>query len=124
MNLFKTFRDDIVASLAWLADQGKLPTGLDYSKVTAEPPREAAHGDVSTNAAMVLAKAAGMKPRDIAELLATELKSLPSVVAAEVAGPGFLNLRLADGYWYAQLADLLEAGTAYGDSDLGAGTRV
>lgn len=124
MNLFKTFRDDVVAALAWLADQGKLPAGLDYSKVTAEPPREAAHGDVSTNAGMVLAKAAGMKPRDIADLLAAELKSQPSVVSAEVAGPGFLNLRLADGFWHAQLADLLRSGTAYGDSDLGRGRKI
>ncbi len=124
MNLFKTFRDDIVAALAWLADQGKLPSGLDYSKVTAEPPREAAHGDVSTNAGMVLAKAAGLKPRDIADMLAVELRSLPMVTAAEVAGPGFLNLRLSDGFWYAQLADLLRSGTAYGDSDLGRGVKV
>ncbi|PKU23674.1 arginine--tRNA ligase [Telmatospirillum siberiense] len=124
MNLFKTFRDDIVAALVWLADQGKLPAGLDYSKVTAEPPREAAHGDVSTNAGMVLAKPAGMKPRDIAEMLAVELRSLPSVVGTEVAGPGFLNLRLADDFWYAQLSDLLRSGTAYGDSDLGRGVKI
>jgi arginyl-tRNA synthetase len=124
MNLFKSFRNDVVTALAWLADQGKLPTGLDCSKVTAEPPREAAHGDVSTNAAMVLAKAAGMKPRDIAKLLAAELRSLPVVVSAEVAGPGFLNLRLADGFWYEQLADLLRSGTSYGDSDLGFGQKV
>jgi arginyl-tRNA synthetase len=124
MNLFKTFRDDIVASLIRLADQGKLPPGLDYSKVTAEPPREAAHGDVSTNAGMVLAKAAGMKPRDIADMLAAELINLPAVVAAEVAGPGFLNLRLSDEFWYVQMADLLRSGTAYGDSDLGRGVKV
>ncbi len=124
MNLFKTFRDDIIAALARLAEQGRLPAGLDTSKVTAEPPREAAHGDISTNAAMVLSKAAGMKPRDIAELLAAELRALPSVTSAEIAGPGFLNLRLADSIWYAQMADLLRAGTAYGNSDLGHGKKV
>ncbi|MDR3435988.1 arginine--tRNA ligase [Telmatospirillum sp.] len=124
MNLFKTFRNDIVTALAWLADQGKLPGNLDFSKVTAEPPREAAHGDVSTNAAMVLAKVAGMKPRDIAEMLAVELRSLPAVTSAEVAGPGFLNLHLTDSFWQEQLADLLRSGTSYGDSDLGHGVKV
>ena len=124
MNLFKTFREDIVAALTRLAEQGRLPAGLDTSKVTAEPPREAAHGDISTNAAMVLSKAAGMKPRDIAELLAGELRALPAVVSAEIAGPGFLNLRLADSVWYAQMADLLRQGAAYGDSDMGQGLKV
>ncbi|MTJ80389.1 MAG: arginine--tRNA ligase [Telmatospirillum sp.] len=124
MNLFKSFRTDIVTALARLAEEGRLPANLDFSKVTAEPPREASHGDVSTNAAMVLAKAAGMKPRDIAEMLAAELRGLPAVVGAEVAGPGFLNLRLADRFWHDQLADLLRSGTSYGDSDLGHGVRV
>ncbi len=124
MNLFKLFRDDIIAALERLSTQGKLPAGLDTSKITAEPPRDAAHGDISTNAAMVLAKAAGMKPRDIAALLAAELTALPAVTSAEVAGPGFLNLRLSDGFWYGQLADVLGSGVAYGDSDLGRGARV
>ena len=124
MNLFNQFREDIVAALGRLADQGRLPAGLDLSKVTAEPPREASHGDISTNAAMVLAKAAACKPRDIADLLAAELQALPAVVTAEVAGPGFLNLRLADSFWYAQMADLLASGTAYGDADLGRGAKV
>ncbi len=124
MNLFKTFRDDIITALERLSAEGKLPAGLDTSKVTAEPPRDPAHGDLSTNAAMVLAKAAGMKPRDIAELLAAELRRLPAVTAAEAAGPGFLNLRLGESFWYEQLADILRSGTAYGDSDLGHGVKV
>ncbi|HVI51728.1 MAG TPA: arginine--tRNA ligase [Candidatus Sulfotelmatobacter sp.] len=124
MNLFKTFREDIITALDRLAAKGALPGGLDTSKVTAEPPREAAHGDVSTNAAMVLSKAAGMKPRDIAELLAGELRVLPAVTAAEIAGPGFLNLRLSDAFWAGQLADVLRSGVRYGDSDLGRGQRV
>jgi arginyl-tRNA synthetase len=124
MNLFNTFRDHVIAAIDRLAEQGKLAAGLDTAKVTAEPPREAAHGDVSTNAAMVLAKAAGMKPRDIAERLAEELRGLEAVAAVEVAGPGFLNLRLTDAFWYAQLADLLRCGTAYGDADLGRGQKI
>jgi len=124
MNLFKTFREDIISALDKLAASGALPAGLDTSKVTAEPPRETSHGDVSTNAAMVLSKAAGMKPRDIAGLLAAELRNLPSVTAAEIAGPGFLNLRLSDAYWADQLGDILRAGSSYGDSEMGKGVTV
>ncbi len=117
MNLFKYFKDEINAALERLAAAGKLPQGLDTSKVTAEPPREESHGDVATNAAMVLAKAAGMKPRDIADALAEELCQHPAVTAVEVAGPGFINLRLADRFWYDRLAEVLVAGTAYGDGE-------
>jgi arginyl-tRNA synthetase len=124
MNLFNAFRDDILAALARLAGAGKLPQGLDCSKVTAEPPRDPSHGDVATNAAMVLGKQAGMPPRAIAELLAAELRTLSAVAAAEVAGPGFLNLMLAESYWYERLRDLLRTGIAYGDSRLGQGQRV
>jgi arginyl-tRNA synthetase len=124
MNLFKFFRDEIVATLGRLADAGKIPANLDTAKVTAEPPREAAHGDVSTNAAMVLSKPASMKPRDLAELLAAELRGHPSVTAVEIAGPGFINLRLADAFWIDRLADVLREGVAYGDSSVGAGRAV
>ena len=124
MNLFKYFKDEIVAALARLTEAGTLPGGLDLSKVNAEPPREEAHGDVATNAAMVLAKPAGMKPRDIAEALAAELGAHPAVTAVEVAGPGFINLRLADGFWFERLAEVLAAGTAWGDSTLGQGRKV
>ena len=117
MNLFKYFKDEINAALERLAAAGKLPQGLDTSKVTAEPPREESHGDVATNAAMVLAKAAGMKPRDIADALAEELRKHPAVTAVEVAGPGFINLRLADRFWYDRLSEVLVAGTAYGDGE-------
>jgi len=115
MNLFKQFRQEIVTIL------DRIVPGQDTSKVNAEPPREEAHGDVATNAAMVLSKAAGMKPRDLAERLAEELRRLPSVEQVEIAGPGFINLRLADSFWAAQLGDILRSGTAYGDSDLGGG---
>jgi len=115
MNLFKHFRSEIVAIL-----EGLVP-GQDYSKVTAEPPREESHGDVATNAAMVLSKAAGCKPRDLAEKLAEELRRLSSVTDVEIAGPGFINLRLSPSFWAGQLAAVLKAGTNYGDSDLGQG---
>ena len=121
MNLFTAFRDDILAALGRLAEAGKLPSGLDMAKVTAEPPRDVSHGDVATNAAMVLGKQAGMAPRALADLLAAELRGLPAVAEVEVAGPGFLNLRLVDFYWSDRLRDLLKAGIAYGDSTLGKG---
>ena len=124
MNLFTAFRDDILAALGRLAEAGKLPAGLDSTKVTAEPPRDTSHGDVATNAAMVLGKQAGMAPRALADLLAAELRGLPAVAEVEIAGPGFLNLRLADFYWAERLQDLLKAGIAYGDSTLGRGEKI
>jgi arginyl-tRNA synthetase len=118
MNLFKHFREEIVAAC------GRVVPGLDTARVTAEPPRETAHGDVATNAAMVLAKAAGRKPRDLAEALAVELRRLPAVTGIEVAGPGFINMRLADSFWVERLIDVLRLGETYGASDLGGGLRV
>ena len=119
MNLFRHFRDSVVHALDALAAAGKIPAGLDVSRVAVEPPREEGHGDLSTNAAMVLSKAAGMKSRDLAELLAERLQRLDSVTEVTVAGPGFINFRLADAFWQARLADVLQAGTSYGSSRLG-----
>lgn len=124
MNLFTHFHAVVHAELAALMRAGALPAGLDLARVAVEPPRDPAHGDLSTNAAMVLTKAAGMPPRALAALLAERLKGLPDVAAVEIAGPGFLNLRLADGFWQARLAEVLRAGTAYGDSTLGGGRAV
>ena len=124
MNLFSDMREQVVAALGRLVTQGKLPAGLDFARVTAEPPRETSHGDVSTNAAMVLAKPTGMKPRDIAEALAAELRGVASVTSVEVAGPGFINLKLADDFWRERLREVLRAGTAYGDSSFGKGEPI
>src|SRR5690242_16195855 len=124
MNVFRYFQDEIVRVLDELARDGRLPPGLDASRVAVEPPRDPAHGDVSTNAAMVLAKPAGMKPRDLAEAIAGRLKAHPSVTEASVAGPGFINLRIEDGFWRERLAEILRAGTAYGDSRVGGGAPV
>jgi arginyl-tRNA synthetase len=124
MNVFKHFRAIIIDLLEEQIRAGALPEGLDLTRVSAEPPRDPAHGDLSSNAAMVLAKAAGCRPRELAERLAQSLGALPDVTAVEVAGPGFINLRLADDLWRARLADVLRAGPAYGDSDLGQGRRV
>ena len=123
-NLFRHFRDIVAAEIAELERTGTLPAGLDTSRVAVEPPRDPAHGDISTNAAMVLAKPAGMAPRALAEKLVERLKRRPEVVAAEPAGPGFINLRLADGFWHERLAEIVRAGPAYGDSRMGAGKPV
>jgi arginyl-tRNA synthetase len=124
MNLFKYFKDIVLAELEAMTAAGELPAGLDTARLSVEPPRERGHGDLSTNAAMVLAKPAGRKPRDLAEVLAARLEKVEDVVEVEVAGPGFINLRLAPGFWYTRLAEILRAGTAYGASDLGQGQAV
>jgi arginyl-tRNA synthetase len=124
MNLYSYFRDEIASSLAALAAAGKLPAGLDASRITVEPPRDASHGDVSTNAALVMSKPAGMKPRDFAGLLAAELGGRSDVTAAEIAGPGFINLKLKPAFWQSRLADILREGERYGASTIGQGKPV
>lgn len=124
MNIFNIYREHITAAIEALSRSGKLPAGIDTGRITVEPPRDPSHGDISTNAAMVLAKPAGMKPQDIAELVCGELASLNDVESAEIAGPGFINLRLADSFWHAFLADMLRSGESYGESAVGAGRKV
>ncbi|HEY6918273.1 MAG TPA: arginine--tRNA ligase [Tabrizicola sp.] len=124
MNLFADIRELVVAELEALMAQGVLPAGLDLSAVAVEPPRDAGHGEMATNAAMVLAKSAGMQPRAIADALAARLMADPRVAGADVAGPGFLNLRLEPAAWQGLVRAVLEQGTGYGRSSLGAGRKV
>ena len=124
MNLFSDMRGLVTRTLSDMQSVGALPEGLDFTNVTVEPPRDAAHGDMATNAAMVLAKPAGMKPRDIAEALAAKLLEDKRVTSAEVAGPGFLNLRLAPAVWQGVVGAVLREGADFGRSTLGAGKRV
>src|SRR5579862_7588762 len=124
MNLFQYFRTEIVGIVEALAAEGRLPRGLDVSRISVEPPREAAHGDVSTNVAMVLAKPAGLAPRALAELVAETLRRHEAVTEVAIAGPGFVNLRLAPRFWHERLRDVLRAGTRYGDSRMGEGRKV
>ena len=124
MNLFTHFHGQIAALIHELTQAGALPEGLDASRITVEPPRDPSHGDITTNAAMVLAKPAKKNPRDIAVLLAAKAGSLDGVEAVEIAGPGFLNMRLSGDFWHARLRDVLDAGTAYGDGTAGAGHKV
>ena len=109
--------DDLVAD-------GALPGGLDRRNVTVEPPRDPSHGDVATNAAMVLAKGVGTSPRALAEAIKPRLKALPPVTAVEIAGPGFINLRLAPDAWRDELRTILREGDEYGLSSVGNNERV
>jgi len=124
MNLFAHFQEVVTGKLRAMMAAGELPPELDLTRVTVEPPRDPAHGDIATNAAMVLAKAAGQNPRALAVKLAEHLKGEDEIIAAEVAGPGFINLRLGDDFWRRRLGDILRAGPAYGDSTIGAGKPV
>lgn len=124
MNLFADIRSLVISALDAMVAAGDLPAGLSTDNVTAEPPRDAAHGDMATNAAMVLAKPAGMKPRDIADKLALRLTEDSRIAAAEVAGPGFLNLRLVPAVWQNLAADVLASGTDYGRATIGTGKTV
>ena len=103
---------------------GTLPGGLDRANVTVEPPRDPSHGDLATNAAMVLAKPAKTNPRALAEALAAELSKEADIAAAEIAGPGFINLRIAPSAWEAELDAIAALGDAYGRSAMGAGQTV
>ena len=124
MNHFAYIREKVISILADLSDAGTIPADLDTSRVSVEPPRDPEHGDVATNAAMVLAKQAGLNPRDLAEMIASGLSEEAEITDADVAGPGFINIRLADPFWWDRLADILGAGTAYGDSGMGSGHAV
>ncbi|WP_102110082.1 arginine--tRNA ligase [Oceaniglobus roseus] len=123
MNLFADIRALVISSIDTLVADGRLPGGLDTAPVTVEPPRDKAHGDMATNAAMVLAKPARMKPRDIAEALAGLLAEDPRIDRAEVAGPGFLNLTLSPDIWAGVVTTVLTE-PGFGRSTLGAGRRV
>lgn len=124
MNIFAVMKSRIDAVLGGLMAAGKLPAGLDLARVVVEPPREANHGDVATNAAMVLAKPAGMAPKALAEMIVESLKGVEDVTGAAVAGPGFINIKLDDRVWRGALVDVLKAGRAYGDSTIGAREKV
>src|SRR5437899_2565474 len=123
-NIFAAALDKIRAANTALIKDGALPSGIDQSRIVVEPPRESAHGDMATNAAMVLAKDAGEKPRVLAEAIAAKLRSDDLVAKAEVAGPGFINLTLKPKAWNGALRAVLAAGANYGRSNVGGGSAV
>ncbi len=118
------FVGHIAAALDALEKAGTLPGGLNRAAVTVEPPRDPSHGDLATNAAMVLAKPAGMNPRALAEALVSELTKVPGVASAEIAGPGFINLWVDASAWLTELRAIAALGGDYGRSAMGQGSTV
>jgi arginyl-tRNA synthetase len=124
MNLFETFRESVVVIINEIVAEGNLPKGLNLERINLEPPREPSHGDMTTNAAMVLSKPAGMNPREVAAKIADKMKSLDSVESVNIAGPGFINFNLSNFFWHSQMIDILDQGVRYGDSELGKDTKI
>ncbi|MGR9211232.1 arginine--tRNA ligase [Rhizobium leguminosarum] len=124
MNLFTDFEARIKTALEQIDLVREKRSELDFGRITVEPPRDASHGDVATNAAMVLAKPLGTNPRALADVIIAKLKEDADVADVSVAGPGFINIRLAVGYWQRLLAAMIGAGTDYGRSTLGKGKKV
>jgi arginyl-tRNA synthetase len=124
LHLFADVLARVHAACAALAAEGGWPGNLDLSRVVVEPPRDASHGDMATNAAMVLAKEAKKKPRDLAEAIAAKLRADDLIASVDVAGPGFINLTLKPQAWADALRTVLSEGEAYGKSAVGAGEKV
>ncbi|MBT5812678.1 MAG: arginine--tRNA ligase, partial [Rhodospirillaceae bacterium] len=124
MNIFARLHDDILSIVGELSAAAVLPSDLNIDRVSVETPRDASFGDMSSNVAMVLAKNAGMKPRELALLIVEKLLALPLVSNAEIAGPGFINITLDESAWRDILREILVEGPGYGASDIGAGQKV
>ena len=124
MTIYQTYASHVNAALDTLVADGVLPPDLPRDKLAVEPPRDTTHGDLACNAAMVLAKPAGVKPRDLAEKIAERLRAVDSIDTVDIAGPGFLNLRLDDGVWREELREIAAQGADYGRSDSGKGVSV
>ena len=124
MNVFTIFTGHVGRAVEALAAAGLFRSPPDLSRIIVEPPRDAAHGDLATNAAMALAKDAGLKPRDLAEQIAAELRKLAEVARVDIAGPGFINLTLDPSVWRNALRDLIVAGTDIARSGVGKGELV
>ncbi|MDY6962042.1 MAG: arginine--tRNA ligase [Pseudomonadota bacterium] len=124
MNLFADFETRIENALESIDLIKEKRSEVDFARVAVEPPRDPSHGDIATNAAMVLAKPLGTNPRALAELIVARLKADPDVVDLSIAGPGFINIRLSKGYWQRLLATVIREGTDYGRSTVGAGRKT
>jgi arginyl-tRNA synthetase len=124
MNIYAQFRKKIEAQINALTAAGTLPEGLNTGRITLEPPRDASHGDIATNAAMVLAKPAGMKPRDLAALIVEGLAGDDDVTSADIAGPGFINITVAPVLLQAVVERVLTRPDDYGQSPVGGGQKV
>ncbi|MGE3991100.1 arginine--tRNA ligase [Pseudorhodoplanes sp.] len=123
-NLFATMLARVISANEALIESGMLPAGIDLARITVEPPRDASHGDMATNAAMVLAKDAGRKPRELADALAEKLWADPLIEKVDVAGPGFINMTLKHATWLDALRAVIRSGSGYGRSTMGQGARI
>jgi len=124
MNIFNEFEKEIKSVIAELGQAGTLPAGMDVTKLTVESPRDASHGDLATNAAMVLSKQAGMNPRQLADILQTAIGDIAGVENVEIAGPGFINILLDSTIYFDLLNQILDAKTNFGQSKIGANKPV
>jgi len=118
-NIFAEMLDRVRRANDDLIAAGALPAGIDVSRVTVEPPRDQAHGDMATNIAMVLAKDAGKKPRELAEAYAAKLRGDALVEKVDIAGPGFINLTLKPAAWVDALRNAVQLGVDFGKTDVG-----
>ena len=124
MNIFRFFEEEFQKIVEGMKAAETLPADLDTSRVVFELPRDPAHGDIACNAAMVLAKPAGMKPRDLAAAISAPLAEIDGVTGVEIAGPGFINIRVEPRLWAAEIDAIIDAGADYGRNDSGAGRPV
>src|SRR3954453_14784953 len=124
LHLFADVLARVHAVCRALAAEANWPEGIDFSRVVVEPPRDASHGDMATNAAMVLAREAKAKPRELAEKIAEKLRRDEMIASVDVAGPGFINLTLKPSAWTEELRTVLREGEAYGKSAVGASEKV
>lgn len=124
MNIYKKIERELHLIVKQMVAEGALPDSVNVEKIEATPPRDASHGDIATNAAMVIAAQAGKNPREIATMLLAKLNGMEGVVKAEIAGPGFINLTLSPSIWQEAVADIIGSGTDYGNSDKGQGCKV
>ena len=124
MNIFEYFETEFTSILTRLAEQSVLPRDFDASRVVFELPRDVSHGDLATNAAMILSKPAQKSPRDLAAILVAEFAKIDGVVGVDIAGPGFINLRVTPILWAQQITDIFDSGLNYGRSMIGSGARV
>ena len=124
MNLFTHFKAVLQTILADLVTKGQLPENIDFTPIVVEPPRDRSHGDITTNAAMVLAKPARRNPREIAAIIATRLEADNDIGSVEIAGPGFINMRLQSGFWMKVLYSVMQKGEDFGKSSIGQGQKV
>lgn len=124
MNIFNEFEDIVKQNVSNIIAHQQAPDDLPIDAITVQPPRDPSHGDMATNGAMVMAKPLGVKPRDLADKLVTALSGHKDIAAAEVAGPGFINMTLKPEFWQNVVTDILRQGGDYGRSQLGAGQSV